>query len=378
MAKAAPQLDVLVLGEHPAAYLAAALLKHKTKFRVTHSTIPGEDWPDRLVMINPDFYDLHPLLEPLRKKLDTRGVYGLQFLGNDPATRGEYRSKSIVADVGSLENVRAAMEAVAKGQDVDLATPKQLVVHRLDERGIEITLGNQQVYPKAVVLAGRLEEAYHRVLGVPEEWETGVLHRYSFVKLKGTKWVDLGTRPLIPMSLDLDCSLYWGWLLPGPKHVQLAVEQPLESTERLRPLELLRHWVKVLSDHQVLKAPVELTAAMVTSMDLPFAGALAQEGLANRTLLVGPAGGFVSANAEDVYPTCWSAIHAADVLKKALKEQHLQDALQPYRQKWRTTLGDYLRGPQQNLKFLLPLVYRNQNMTDRLAEAILTGQSVVR
>ena len=378
MAKGAPQPDVLVLGEHPAAYLAAALLKHKSKFRVVHSTIPGEDWRDRLVMINPDFYDLHPLLEPLRKKLDTRGVYGLQFLANDPATRGEYRSKSIVADVGSLKNVRAAMEGIAEAQEVELLTPKQLVVHRLDEKGIEVTLGKETLHPKAVVLAGRLEESHHRVLGVPDEWESGVIHRYSFVKLKGTKWIESGTRPMVPMSLDLDGGLYWAWALPGPKHVQLAVEQPLESTQRVRPIELLWHWVKVLNDHHVLKAPVEITPEMVEWIDMPFAGALAHEGLANRTLLVGPAGGFVSANAEDVYPTCWSAIHAADVLKKALKEQHLQDALQPYRQKWRTTLGDYLRGPQQNLRFLLPLVYRNQNMTDRLAEAILTGKSVVR
>ena len=378
MAKAAPQLDVLVLGEHPAAYLAAALLKHKTRFRVMHSTIPGEAAADRLVMINPKFYHLHPLLEPLRKRLDTRGVYGLQFLGNDPATRSEYRSKSIVADIASLKKVRQEMHRLAEAQDVELVTPKQLTVHRLDEKGIEVKIGNHAVHPKAVVLAGRLEEAHHRILGVPDDWENGILHRYSFVKLKGTKWLDLGTRPLIPMSLDLDASLHWAWLLPGPKHVQLAIEQPLESTLRIRPVELLWQWVKVLTDHHVLKAPVEVTPDMVESMDLPFAGALAHEGLANRTLLIGPAGGFVSANAEDVYPTCWSAIHAADVLKKALKEQHLQDALQPYRQKWRTTLGDYLRGPQQNLKFLLPLVYRNQNMTDRLAEAILTGQSVVR
>jgi hypothetical protein len=41
-------------------------------------------------------------------------------------------------------------------------------------------------------------------------------------------------------------------------------------------------------------------------------------------------------------------------------------------------LGDYLRGPQQNLRFLLPMVYRNQKMTTRLTEAILTGKSVVR
>ena len=45
---------------------------------------------------------------------------------------------------------------------------------------------------------------------------------------------------------------------------------------------------------------------------------------------------------------------------------------------WRTTLGDYLRGPQQNLRFLLPLVYRNQVMTARLSESILMGKSVVR
>jgi hypothetical protein len=61
-----------------------------------------------------------------------------------------------------------------------------------------------------------------------------------------------------------------------------------------------------------------------------------------------------------------------------LKEPHLQDALQPYRHRWRTTLGDYLRGPQQNFRFLLPLVYRKQVMTTRLTEAILLGKSVVR
>jgi flavin-dependent dehydrogenase len=111
---------------------------------------------------------------------------------------------------------------------------------------------------------------------------------------------------------------------------------------------------------------------------LPLAGALNHEGVANRTLLIGPAGGFYSACGEDIYPNCWSAIFAADALKKALKEPHLQDALQPYRQKWGATLGDYLRGPQQNLRFLLPLVYRNPVMTSRMAEAILHGKSVIR
>jgi flavin-dependent dehydrogenase len=128
----------------------------------------------------------------------------------------------------------------------------------------------------------------------------------------------------------------------------------------------------------VIKSADAINTDTAVSIDLPLAGALAQEGVANRALLIGPAGGFYTACGEDLYPACWSAIFAAEIAKKALKEKHLQDALQAYRHKWGATLGDYLRGPQQNLRFLLPLVYRNKVMTARLAEAILYGKSVVR
>ena len=80
MAKLEPQFDVLVLGGHPAAYLAAALVAQNAKMRVLHSTIPGEPNADRLVLINPEFFKLHPLVEPLRRKLDLVATYGLQFL----------------------------------------------------------------------------------------------------------------------------------------------------------------------------------------------------------------------------------------------------------------------------------------------------------
>src|SRR5687767_11688635 len=86
MASSVAQLDVLILGEHPAAYLTAALLRHKTKLRIAHATIPGEAEPDRLVLINPALFSLHPLLEPLKRKLEMTAIYGLQFLSEDPAT----------------------------------------------------------------------------------------------------------------------------------------------------------------------------------------------------------------------------------------------------------------------------------------------------
>jgi len=155
------------------------------------------------------------------------------------------------------------------------------------------------------------------------------------------------------------------------------VAQPVETVSSVRPVELLAHWANVLRANGILSNQL-LPLDDLQSKDLPLAGALAHEGVANRTLLVGPAGGFYSACNEDIYPNCWSALFAADAIKKALKERHLQDALQPYRSRWRTTLGEYLRGPQQNFRFLLPFIYRNQVMTTRLTESILLGKSVVR
>lgn len=378
MPKTDPQLDVLVLGEHPAAYLCAALLKHKSKLRVLHSTFPHESWPDRLEIVNPALFDLHPLLEPLRRKIEMTAIYGLKFVADSAGVGSEHRSRSAMAQVATYKSLRNAMIKLAESQDVETATPKFVQIRRLDERGIDVTIGKAELRPKMLILAGMPTEPEAKLLGLPDAWGPDVVHRYTFVKLNGNKWADLGSRPVIPMSLNLRDLLCWAWLIPGEKCVQIAVEEPVETLSRANPLELLGHWVGVLKTHGILNAKADVPLDHAQSIDLPLGGALAHEGLANRTLLIGPAGGFYSATSEDMYPNCWSAIYAADAVKKGLKEVHLQDALQPYRHKWRTTLGDYLRGPQQNLRFLLPLVYRNPVMTSRLTESILLGKSVVR
>jgi flavin-dependent dehydrogenase len=380
MAKAPtpPVADVLVLGEHPAAYLAAALLKQKSKLAVLHATLPDEHVPDRLVLVNPAMFDLHPLLGPLRRKLETHSIYGLQFLSDDPNTRSEHRAKSILALVASYKELRAAFQKLAVAEGVELVTPKTLEVLRVVDGGVEVAVGKATIRPSVLVLGGPLPDSQEKLLGLPDAWGQDVVHRYTFVKFKGARHVELGAKPVVPMSLDLQGRLTWAWLLPCGNTIQLAVEQPVETLDRVKPAELLAHWVAVLKRHGVLHADTDVPLDQAQSMDLPLAGALAHEGLANRTLLVGPAGGFDSASGEDIYPNVWSAVFAADAIKKAWKEPHLQDALNPYRHKWRTTLGDYLRGPQQNLRFLLPLVYRNQVMTTRLTEAILLGKGMVR
>jgi hypothetical protein len=373
MSKTSDPIDVLVVGDHPAGHLASALLAHDSGLRIAHATLSAAPQPDRLVRIHPSFFLLHPLLEPLRHKIPANPIYGVRFLADDGAA-SEHRSPSPLAGIAELSDVRDAVEKVATSQKVICLKPKSLHVRSVDEHGLEIELGSQILHPKALVISDPLPGNQTRTLGIPEEWESGVLHRYALLQCNPGRSLKLSARPLLPVSLSLKNLNTWAWLLPGKKTTQLCVELPDAHAASPPPLDLLRHWIAVLVRHGILTAEIPCDAHSVRIIELPTAGALAHEGVANRTLLIGPAGGFYSATAEDVYPNCWSAVFAADILKKALKQKHLQDALQPFRHVWRTTLGNHLRGPQENLRFLLPMVFRNSVMTTRMAEGILIGR----
>jgi flavin-dependent dehydrogenase len=384
MAKVAAQLDVLVLGQHPCAYVAADMLCNaKPPAHVAHATIPDETTPDRLVILNPQVFALHKPLEKARKKLATAAVWGTVFLADDGKTRGEWRTKSAtnpVALIADYTELRKAFASIAKESGVKLMTPKALEIRGVDEKGFDIAVDSAKVHPKAVLLAGVASGDNAKALALPEMFAADVMRRYSFLRLHGTKWAPTPReeKPLLPMSLDIGGKLTWAWMLPGPgDQIQLAVEQPLEDVAKLPPAQLMKRWVATLIAHKLLNTDA-VPLDQMESIDIPAAGALSREIVGNRTLLFGPAGGFYTACMEDVYPNCWSAQFAVEAVLAALKQPHLQDALQPYRQSWGTTLGEYLRGPQQNLRFLLPLVYRNPVMTSRLGESILQGKSVVR
>ncbi|MDP9172814.1 MAG: hypothetical protein M3O30_02980 [Planctomycetota bacterium] len=377
--------DVLVLGDHPCTYLAAALLRENSTLRVLHSVAPKEgDWPkpsstDHLVEINPALFDLHKCLQPLRRKLNLSSIYGIKFLSDDPAVHNEHRSKSMLGLVGYFRELQLWAVDLAKESGVKLISPRTLEIQRLDETGLDILIDGQPIRPTAMVLGCELPHPQASLLGLGESWDREVIHQFSTATLPRGITADLGSRPLMPMSLDLKKTLGWAWMLQHEERIQISVMQRIGEAEEPNPVKMLEHWVGVLRAHNILVGKGRpLGSDDVCSSHLPLAGAMAHEGVANRTLLIGPGGGFYSACAEDIYPNCWSAVFAAAAMRSALKEKHLQDALQHYRQVWRTTLGDYLRGPQQNLRFLLPLIYRNSVMATRLCESILLGKSVVR
>jgi flavin-dependent dehydrogenase len=376
MSKPAPSVDVLVLGEHPSAYLAAELLLDMD-VSVVHCTIPTEQVPERLVLVNAQFFGLHKPLEKLKKKLTLSGVWGVNFLADDGSTKGEYKCKNPSVFVGRYSELRKAICQQAKEAGAKLLTPKSLQIRILDQQHFEVHADSHVIRPKAVLLAGALPPEQAKALSLPEMFASEVMRRYTFVRLRGQKWFDPAPKPCAYMSLDLGGKLTWAWMLIAEDEAQLAVEHPLDQPEPT-PAALVRSWATVLMRHGVLKTIDDIGHNELISLPIPSAGALAREVVGNRTLLFGPAGGFYTACLEDIFPNCWSARFACEAVKAALNQTHLQDSLQPYRESWGTTLGEYLRGPQQNLRFLLPLVYRNPVMTSRLAESILQGKAVVR
>lgn len=96
-----------------------------------------------------------------------------------------------------------------------------------------------------------------------------------------------------------------------------------------------------------------------------------------RTLLIGDAGGFVSeTSGEGIYPAIWSAQLATECLLAAEGSAHPQDELRRFSSAWRSTMADYLRAPNTDVHFLLPLIFSNQQMADRMAAAFWTGTNI--
>jgi len=92
------------------------------------------------------------------------------------------------------------------------------------------------------------------------------------------------------------------------------------------------------------------------------------------TLTIGRVGGFVSSYAnESLYPGMWSAQLAVKVVCEALMSGHPQDKLREYERLWRTTMADHLRSPNTDAQSLLPLIFSNQQMADKMLQSLQFG-----
>jgi flavin-dependent dehydrogenase len=188
-------------------------------------------------------------------------------------------------------------------------------------------------------------------------------------------------RPLKPAGADkgmivvlgLIRSQGIGYVLPQADHLLLGVAGP--SNEE----EIAEHFQEFVGDaREAGLLPDDVRPGKPDVWPSPAGQAIDMEAhVGKRSLLVGEAGGFVTAvSYEGIYPAMWSASIAAGVLIDAAGSDTPQDVLGQYDHRWRLVMADYLRMPNADVEFLLPLIFSNQQIADRMAAAFLTGQNI--
>jgi flavin-dependent dehydrogenase len=109
----------------------------------------------------------------------------------------------------------------------------------------------------------------------------------------------------------------------------------------------------------------------------PFSALEMDSHVGKHTLTIGDAGGFfAAASHEGLYPAMWSAKIAVKVILEAHKSTFTQDGLISFDTAWRLEMGDFLRPPNTDLQLLLPLIFSNQPMADRMASAFFAGENI--
>ena len=357
--------DVLILGGHASAGLLALLLRRGQAGKKATKSPPAVAWCPRptqdsatsLVTLNPAAAELHPVLGDLP---DARPIHGVRFLGEDgaSATWREDRPQAHVVPRVSLDNAVSAAAAEAGADGVR----GEVSVEAVDEAGVRTNAGLARLAAVAVPPSADVG----RALGVEAPAATHCLLHRSFAGDGGGDVMQVG------FGLGGQAVMATGRLVSAGGRCEASVLVPRGYWDAAP--DLLSAWLERLNEHGVeSKRPTQPQV-----QDVALAGALRHDPVGDRTVLIGPAGGFLGATGEEMYPALWSAAFAADVIRSALKADFPQDELQAYRGSWGGSLGEYLRGPQQNLAFLLPLIFGKPNLARRLGEALLRGESLVR
>jgi flavin-dependent dehydrogenase len=179
----------------------------------------------------------------------------------------------------------------------------------------------------------------------------------------------------IGVVLGLDSSGGFGYVVVADGRVTVNVQTcgPRETV-----VGTITHLCRNLVLHDVIGTDLSSLAARSEVVAIPPSVALSMEThVGKRSVVIGDAGGFVSAaSGEGIYPAMWSGKIAAEVVGRAVAASSPQDVLMEFNTAWRTEMADYLRPPNTDVQYILPLVFSNQPMADRMGAAFFSGVNI--
>jgi len=261
--------------------------------------------------------------------------------------------------------------AVASGAEFKPET--EIVRIQLAESSAKLTAHDERAFEsRLLVLASGRMSPLAESIGFPSlasgsRWVATASEQGALVKGPKT--------PRVAIVLGLDGASSFGFVRVSKEQVSVDVTWDGEQKDAVRALMGL---CRALRERELI--PIDLMPRAVKATPLRSSAAAAIDmdtHVRKHTLLIGDAGGFVSAvSNEGIYPAIWSATIAAEVLEDALGNEHSQDALIAFNAAWRMKMAEHLRSPHTDVRFLLPLVFSNQPMANRMGAAFFFGDNI--
>lgn len=374
---ASTERDVLVVGAgvSGAAAASACAKKGLSVELIDYRQIPRQG--DQVMWVNAE---IRTLLK--RCGVDADAVIGqpveaLTFWSADfrKTIRSEFDAPpAYVTNRRDLEN---ALIDAATSADVSVRTGRRVDGLEVLEESVRLTLDDaSEVAGRFLIAADGARSGMARQLGLttssdPTHWCAQCDLSTSARKTKRSR--KAAGKPDMTLVLGMMESRGLGTIIRQDDHLVIRVAGPGTAGEMGEHFGV---FVDEAGDAGLLPEDVKVGQPVI--LPNPAGVAIELEShVGKRSLLVGDAGGFVaSISYEGVYPGMWSAMIAADVMADAAVGKTGQDILGQYNGRWRVAMADYLRMPNTDLHFLLPLIFSNQQMADRMAAAILSGQNI--
>lgn len=366
--------DVAVVGAGPAGTTAAILLAQE-KFKV--ALVDRDEFPRKRTSagwLNARAAPILAKLEVPSKPFIERAFRKVTFHNGDFSKSGRPNFKDapgFLIDRAEFDN---ALVKAAGGAGVKLLHQRPVRGLKLRESFIVVEAdGGEPIEARLLVLAAGAGSPLIEAVGL----ERGFGSHAAWTAQIDTEVPASAavSEPEVAVILGVDRRGSFAIICRSARRVSFALTWYGEREATLSTLAALS---RTAHERSIIPVDLSASAAEAPIGRSPGAVALDREShVAKHTLLIGDAGGFVSAAShEGIYPAMWSAEIAAQVLAAALKSPRSQDELMRFNSEWRMRMADYLRSPNTDVQFLLPLVFSNQPMADRMGAAFFSGENI--